>query len=173
MHINSWMLTPETSGIIVALMALVGTIIVAISNQGKLSKSEAIKLEHRLTVVEQNLFSREDRDCLIKLNERVSNIMNTIATLVPKNLKNPKELNGILDKLSEKADNGGWAEVIDFIAEEMTAEDRIDLLDYLEKQSKSRSKQRRFWAGLYLGMLKLELNSKDPALCKPLIGSVT
>lgn len=144
--------------IIVALLALLGTIIIGISNQGKLSKDDAVKLEHRLTVIEQNIFTQEDRKCLTLLNERVDNLMTTFASMIPRNLKNPPgRLDAVLDTLSEKADTSGWSAVVDFVKTELPEQDRIDLLEYLEDQSKSRSKQRRFWAGLYLGMLKLEL----------------
>lgn len=152
------MLTPEgLASILVALLALLGTIVIGISNRGKLSKDDAIELERRLTIMEQNLFTQEDRKCLTILNERVSNVMTTLATLIPKSLKNPGNLDGILDTLSEKAAAGGWNCVVDFVTE-LPEKDRVDLLAYLDKQANSRSKQLRLWAGFYLGMLKLELN---------------
>jgi len=153
------MLTPEVlASILVALLALLGTTIIGISNRGKLSKDDAIELERRLTIMEQNLFTQEDRKCLTILNERVSNMMTTLATLIPKSLKNPGNLDTVLDTLSERAAAGGWGDVVDFVKTELPEKDRADLLEYLEKQANSSSKQLRLWAGLYLGMLKLELN---------------
>lgn len=153
------MLTPEgLASILVALLALLGTIVIGISNRGKLSKDDAVKLEHRLTIMEQNKFTQEDRKILTILNERVSNMMTTLATLIPKTLKNPGNLDPILDTLSEKAATEGWSGVVDFVKTELEEQERADLLAYLEKKANSRSKQLRLWAGLYLGMLKLELN---------------
>lgn len=161
------MLTPEgLVTILVAVLALLGTIATAISNQGKMTKDGAVKLEHRLTALEQNMFTQDDRKCLNKIEERVDNMMSTLAAMIPKNLKNPGHLDAILDTLSERADTAGWTAVIDYVKIDLSVEQRSELLVYLEGQSKSRSKQRRLWAGLYLGMLKLELDSDDTAVCE-------
>lgn len=177
------MWTPETLGtIIVALIALAGTVINALTSRGKVSKEETVAQEHRVTVIEgglklinqdishikENMFSREDRECLVALNERVGTIYNALGTLIPKNLKNPPYMDGILDIVSSKVNEVGWFGAIDYIKKEMPEQDRSQLLEYLEEQSKSRGRQRRMWAGLLLNMIKAELDlmDRDPALCK-------
>jgi len=177
------MWSPEVTGtIIVALIALAGTIINAVTARGKVSKKEAVEQEHRITVIEgslklinqdishikEHMFSRKDRECLVALNERVGTIYNALGTLIPKNLKNPPTMDGILDIVSSKVNETGWFGAIDYIKTEMPEQDRLQLLTYLEDQGKSRSRERRIWAGLLLNMIKTELNlmEKDPALCE-------
>jgi len=177
----------ESVPIIVALIALAGTVINAWLGQKKMpreesfSKEDAVKLEHRLTAIEgkheltqkdithikEHMFSKTDRDCLIALNERVGTIYNALGTLIPKNLKNPPYMDGILDAVSNKVNEVGWFGAIDYIKKEMPDQDRSQLLTYLETQSASKNMQRRIWAGLFLNLIKAELNllEKDPALC--------
>jgi len=158
--------------IIVALISLLGTIIVAVLNSGKMNKADAVELEHRLTVMEKdlhhvqaNMFSQEDRVCLTLVNERVENLMATIVKMGAQNLKNPGRLDVILDTIEDKAGTVGWPAVVDYVKTDLTEADRSELLVYLEAQSKVCSKWRQMWAGLYLGMLRKELTLDDSAMC--------
>lgn len=183
------MWSPETTGpILLALIALAGTIINAWMGQKKMprqesfSKEDAVKLEHRLTVMEgkdeltqrdityikEHMFSKADRDCLVVLNERVGTIYNALGTLIPKNLKNPPYMDGILDIVSSKVREIGWFGAIDYIKKEMPERDRSQLFVFLEAEGASNNIERRIWAGLLLNLIKAELNllEKDPALCK-------
>ncbi len=144
------------ASIIMALISLLGTLILGILNSGKMSKADAVKLEHRLTVVEQNMFTREDHNLLIQLGERVENILSTLAQVMPTNLRNPESLDEILSHLSDKAAES-WPSVVSYVQTDLSQNEREELLDYLEKQRTGRSAQRRVWAGIYLGMLRFEL----------------
>ena len=46
---------PMETSIIVALLSLLGTLVIGILNSGKMSKADAIRLEHRLTSLESKL----------------------------------------------------------------------------------------------------------------------
>lgn len=147
---------PMDPTVIVALVSLLGTLVIGILNSGKMSKVDAVKLEHRLTVVEQNMFTREDHNLLIQLGERVENILSTLARVMPANLKNPESLDEILVILSDKAAES-WPSVVSYVQTDLSQKEREELLSYLEKQRTGRSAQRRVWAGIYLGMLTFEL----------------
>ena len=140
----------------VALLSLLGTLFIGVMTYGKMSKADAVKLEHRLTVVEQNMFTREDHNLLIQLGERVENILSTLAQVMPANLKNPESLDEILSHLSDKAAES-WLSVVSYVQTDLSQKEREELLGYLEKQRTGRSAQRRVWAGIYLGMLRFEL----------------
>ncbi len=162
------MLTPGETGILIAVLSLVGVIYNANSTRGKVSKVDTVLMENRITVIEkdvgfirENMMTRKDRDLLVKLDERVCTLMNTLAAVIPKNLKNPPELDSILDTLSVRGESG-WTSVVSYVCVELTPEIRLNLFDYLESQTKSRSKQRRLWAGLYLALLMKEIERESP-----------
>lgn len=169
------------ASIVVAIIALVGTIYTANITRGKLDKSEAVKLEARLKdieadqklmqkgidIIEKRMITEEEKKCLLLVNERVNTILRGLGTFVPKDLKNPTTLRNTLETLSNKAETGGWNAVIDYVKNDLDSDKREDLLDYLEDVSSDESlTQKRFWATLYLGLLRLELD-KDEVLCLP------
>ena len=82
--------------IIVALIALLGTILVGAMNFGKMSKVDAVGLEHRLT----------------SLEEKIEPIWEAIIKEIPRLLISPHSPE--FDKLVEKSLNGG-----DLTAEEL------------------------------------------------------
>jgi len=171
------------ASIVVAIIALAGSILTALISRGKMDKSEAVNLEARLkdmeateklmaldiTFIKENMMSREEKECLILLNERVSVILKGLGTLVPKDLRNPANLDLVLEILSDKAAVGGWPAVISYVKHDLDPDKRTDLLAYLEQASQDkRRREKRYWASLYLGLLRLELDREDKEpVCAP------
>jgi len=131
----------EVGGIIVALLALLGTIINARAVSGKASRNDAVETERRLTLietsiqqVEERMMTRGERRTLIELGERVSVLMATVTGLIPR-MKNPPSLGPLLDALSEAGEEQGWEGVVRYLKVETSAEKREELFEYLETRA--------------------------------------
>lgn len=163
--------------VIIALVSLLGSIYNANTSRGKMDKTESVTLESRLKDIESgnkliqqdvkfikdNMITAEQKACLLIVDERVKTILAGLGTFVPEALKNPANLDPILDTLSLKAQTGGWSSVISYLKVDLDTDKRAELLAYLEKvSSDSRYKgEKRNWATLYLGLLRLELNREE------------
>jgi hypothetical protein len=163
--------------IIVAILALIGTVYNANVTRGKQDKSEALAFESRfkdlesgqklikqdLETIKKGLMTEDERKCLILVNERVNTILKGLGTFVPEALQNPEHLDAVLGILSNTAAEAGWSAVVTYIRNDLDAEKRTELLAYLEKVStdKRYKAEKRNWATLYLGLLRLELDRED------------
>lgn len=167
--------------IVVAIIALLGTLYNSNVTRGKMDKTEAVILEGRLKdfeagqkliqqdvkYIKENMMTPEQKACLLIVDERVNTILAGLGTFVPKIVKNPGRLDPILDILSIKAQTGGWASVISYVKVDLDTNKRTELLAYLEKVSSDKrfKSEKRNWATLYLGLLRLELDREDPEAC--------
>lgn len=163
--------------IIVAILSLLGTLYTANVTRGKQDKTEAVTLEGRfkdfeagqkliqkdVEFIKDNMITAEQKARLLIVNERVNTILAGLGTFVPKALKNPVHLDAVLDTLSDTAANSGWAAVISYVKNDLDTGKRTELLAYLEKVSTDRrfESNKRNWATLYLGLLRLELERED------------
>lgn len=164
--------------IIVAILALVGTLYNSNVTRGKMDKTEAVTLERRLKdfeagqkliqqdvkFIKENMMTPQQKACLLIVNERVNTILAGLGTFVPKDLKNPIHLDAVLDTLSNTAATSGWAAVVSYVKNDLDTGKRTELLTYLEKVSSDKrfTLDKRNWATLYLGLLRLELDRGDP-----------
>ena len=162
----------------VAVVALISGVYSANATRGKMDKTDAVALEGRLKDIEagqklihqdvnfikDNMITPEQRATLLIVNERVNTILAGLGTFVPKALKNPDHLDSVLDILSIRAATGGWASVVTYVKTELDIGKRTELLTYLEKVSRDKryNGDKRHWATLYLGLLRLEIEREDP-----------
>lgn len=127
------MLTTEITAIIVALIALLGTILTAIFARDKYSRTEAIQLESRLTSLEAGLDNKVNKTkceraqgeitaIKQKLEDRLDPIWDAIMHELPKVLISPNHPK--LDSLISDALNG---------LEKMSDEDTKKLIHALEE----------------------------------------
>lgn len=146
----------DITAIIVAIIALLGTLVTAYLTLGKLSKADAVKLESRLTALEQNQFSADDRRCLHDLDTKMTTIWKFFERDLPAALTQPHT--GRLDALLKEAKKGiGNMKVDD--AKELFSLIKAEETECQETEEKSRSVR-----GLKLSMYRSFLEHEIAAL---------
>lgn len=144
------------ASVLVALITALATIIVAGIQAGRTAKkavkAESVEIEHRLTVLEQNQFNKEDRDCLQELKTQMRFILNLYVKEAVIALKNPPQLRAMFLSI----ETGGYS-----VLKELSPTERVDLQDYLDEQLKSPSDEKRQHAKMLIGLLNLDQSIKD------------
>ena len=141
-------ITVAQASIFVAMLSLIGTILGLVITSGKESKKDAVAKEHRLTVMEGNQFTKEDRLCLAEslLNTRF--LMRIIESEAARALKNPLHLDGVLNDIQLN----GLAPTMKALKPSV----KTDFISYLVKAAGGRSKNKAEKARMLLGMIKLQ-----------------
>lgn len=125
---------PMDPAIIVALISLVGTILVAAMNIGKMSKADAVTLEHRLT----------------SLEEKIDPIWEAIIKEIPRLLISPHSPE--FDKLVEKS-----LEDID----SLTPEERERLEELLNEQYDQAVEEKNSGRAIGLVLMRAGIKSNN------------
>jgi len=137
--------------IALGLLTLIGTIVVALLGREQ---------EHRLTKVEEaqaDMVTKEEferrslsEDQLKSFDEicfMVKLMWKTYEQNIPTMLKNPEEMDDLLDRASKG---------IDEVKKYFTSEEKTKLITFLEEQTHSKDGGRRLMATIYLDMLKFQ-----------------
>jgi hypothetical protein len=119
-------------------------------------KNEAIKLEHRLTVVEQNQFTNEDRRCLMDTSIKVNMFYQAAKREAPdllKHMDTPR-----YDELLSKAKE----EIQSLTAQEATELIKLinDDIIKMKQNEDTMDAGKVFMAVLYSDMIRLEKNKE-------------
>ena len=101
------------------------------------SKEEVKVLEHRITVLEQNIFGRDDRQCLYDIKTKMNLFWGIIEVEFPKLLR--KKHTPKLDKLLEKAKNLGINKLSHEELEDLQTGLDFEYEISLEKEDESRA----------------------------------
>ena len=159
----------QSVAIIVALLSLAGTVVTAILTSGKVSKSEAVGLENRLTKLEvvahthDTPFTPGDKACLIDLNVKMGLIWNVIGRDLPMGFK--KVFTPKLDALIDEATNKGTTVSFGIVKAWPIDKQRL-FIDLLEEQKRNTVKGENgntlFGLAVYIDALKLELGQITP-----------
>jgi hypothetical protein len=141
--------------IVSAVISAVGAAIIAVfnrENEHRTTVLEEAKKEHesridRLeNIKHEKQFSEEEKKQIMDMTLKVSLLWTSFEKNIPLFLKNPEELDSILQKLSEYG--------IEKACEEFTEDDKDKLFKYLQTQLLSKDGLRRMWAALYLDMMQ-------------------
>ena len=141
------------ASLLIALLALLGTLVTAYRSHGKFSKTDAVKYEGRLTALEQNQFTSKDRRCLHDLDTKMTTIWKFFERDLPAALTRPHTPR--LDELLNKAKNGlGKMKVAE-------AKELLSLIKTEETESRATEEEpqtiRRLKLSMYRGFLEHEL----------------
>ena len=123
------------------------------------SKSDAVKLENRLTTLEGCKFTEADRKCLQEVEVKISLFWETVKQDFPAFLKrnNTPKIDALLDKAIKSVQNLSPAEI-------------TKLLAYLDNEVKNAKKTERpdraVIAALYRSVIKYETKRFTNAKCK-------
>lgn len=128
------MLTGDSGLIVigVSVVSLLTSVGIAIINREN---------EHRFTSLEHNMMTKEERDKFMDVCFKMNMVWEFYEKQLPLLLKNPAELDELLDKASANV-------------EALDSDERQRLLDYLNAKADSDDVSRKFWAGIYLKVLK-------------------
>jgi len=141
------------AALLVALIALLGTLVTAYLSHGKFSKTDAVKYESRLTALEQNQFTSKDRRCLHDIDTKMRTIWKFFERDLPAALTQPHTAR--LDELLTKAKDGlGKMNVSD--AKELLSLIKAEETESIATEEKSQS-IRRLKLSMYRGFLEHEL----------------
>lgn len=153
----------------IAVIGVLGSILVAyitaFSTTKSRVKTEAISLEHRLTRLEErqegikeNMFSKQDRDCLYQVKFKLEWYLQYLEGSAADALTNPPELDSVLAMISKQG--------VSATLEEINSEKKEELVNYLEERAKKeRSMLKKDKARFLLGRIKLEEKLKEQPEC--------
>jgi hypothetical protein len=130
----------------------------------KAKKSDAVALEKRLTDLENNKFTDEDRRCLIELNSRFNVIWGVFEKDLPKFLRQETtpELDKLIDKIEQVGIRGLTKAQYDQLDRYLTEEYEKTLRDETESLQ-----DRGFRLALYRAVAKYAYNHGIMPNCKP------
>lgn len=147
--------------IVSAVVSAVGAAIIAVfnrENEHRTTVLEEAKKEHesridRLeNIKHEKQFSEEEKKQIMDMTLKVSLLWTSFEKNIPLFLKNPEEMDPILEKLSVMGINKA--------CEEFTKNEKDKLIKYLQIQLTSNDGLHRMWASIYLDMLQ-----KDDKIC--------
>jgi len=142
--------------IIVAVIALLGTLITAYLSHGKFSKIDAVEYASRLTALEQNQFTSTDRRCLHDIDTKMRTIWKFFERDLPAALAQEHTIR--LDELLGKAKEGlGKMSVSE-------ANELFSLIKTEETESKKSEETSQSFRGLKLSMYRGFLEHELTAL---------
>lgn len=150
--------------VLIAIIGLISSIIAAFitgtfSAQRKAGEA-AIKYENRLTKLEENMFTKEDRECLYYTKLKLDWFIRLKQEEAAKALKNPPHLDGVLAMIETRP--------IDDVLGDLSDETKQELLNFLdEKEKKEKSIYKKEHARFLKNLVKLEEKIKKEGLaCK-------
>jgi len=123
--------------------------------------------EHRLTVLEENRLSKEDKACIREAIVLIRLWFKVYEDELPKTLKNPPGIDGILDIITGD---------LSAVNTKLSVTDQAKLVEYLESRAcEEEDSEMRFRAKLLLGMVRLKMdeswkdksiaNLRQPGVC--------
>ena len=115
------------AAIVTGIFAVIVAYITSFYTAKKAASKEAIKIENRLTRLEENVFTKTDRQCLYELKVKLDYFLEYKQEEAAKALKNPPKLDIILTKIEQK----GLRQTLT----EAENGEKEDLKEYLQKVS--------------------------------------
>ena len=150
---DQWLASVVTA-LITAVAAIAGAWVQAGRTAKKVAETEALPLEHRLSLLEanqkhikENMFNNEDRKCLQELKTQMQFLLNFYVKEAAGALKNPPHLRVVLDAMAST----GYLALKD-----LSVPDKESLREYLNEQVEGPDDGRRQHARMLIGLLKLE-----------------